>query len=104
MADTTLSSQIYLSRDRLRTQLATEAKKYLEIQNVDLTKQSFVSFIINTLSTLTSNLMFYESSVYNEFFLTTAQLPTSVKNLAAFLGYNPKTASYAGADVMMVYL
>jgi len=99
--NSTMSSQVYLSRDQIRTQITDFVKYYLELENVDLTKSSFLSFIINILSTLTSNLLFYEVSVYKEFFLTTAQLPESILNLSAFLGYNTKEASYAVANVLM---
>ena len=36
MAEETLSSQIYLSRDSIRAQISDRAKAYLELQNVDL--------------------------------------------------------------------
>lgn len=101
MADDTQSSQIYLSRDHIREQITTYLNDYLELENVDLAKSSFLSFIINILSTLTSNLLFYETSTYKEFFLTQAQLPESVLNLSAFLGYNTQEASYANANVLV---
>ena len=50
---------------------------------------------------MTSNLLFYETSVYKEFFLTTAQLPDSILNLSSFLGYSSKDATYAGTDLLM---
>ena len=62
MADK-LSSQIYQSRDSTREQISDRAKTYLELQNVDLTKSSFLSFMIDTMSTLSSNLLFYQLSV-----------------------------------------
>ena len=101
MADTPISSQIYLSRDQIRSQITDYIKTYLELENVDLTKTSFLSFIVNLLSTLTSNLMFYQSSVYREFFLTKAQLPESIFNLSAFLGYNPSEADFSVANVLI---
>ena len=101
MPSTTISDQIYLSRDQIVNQITEFAKQYLELENIVLTKSSFLSFVINTLSTLTSNLLFYETSVYREFFLTTAQLPESVLNLSAFLGYNTKEASYATVNVLI---
>jgi len=101
MADNSISNQIYLSRDKIRNQIIDYIKMYLELENVDLTKSSFLSFIINILSTLTSNLLFYQSSVYREFFLTTAQLPESIFNLSAFLGYNTQEAQYASVNVLM---
>lgn len=97
----TLSTQIHTSRDQTRTQISDLCKHYLELENVDLTDSSFLSFIINALSTLTSNLMFYQGSVYREFFLTKAQLPESVYNLSAFLGYDTQNASYSSANVLM---
>jgi len=97
----TLSSQIYLSRDTIREQISERAKLYLELENVDLTKSSFLSFMIDTLSTLTANLLFYQISAYKEFFLTTAQLPESILNLSAYLGYNTREASFATVNVLV---
>ena len=101
MAEETLSSQIYLSRDSTRVQISDRAKAYLELQNVDLAKSSFLSFMIDTLSTLTSNLLFYQLSSYREFFLVRAQLPESILNLASFLGYNTLEATPADVNVLM---
>lgn len=101
MTDNSLSSQIYLSRDNIRTQITNFLKTYLELENVDLAKSSFLSYLINVLSTLTSNLLFYQSSVYKEFFLVTAQLPETILNLSAFLGYNTQEASYATTNVLI---
>ena len=70
--ESSVSSQVYLSRDNTRNQIANNLKAYLELENVDLTKSSFLSFIINIMSTLTGNIMFYQISAYKEFFLTTA--------------------------------
>ena len=100
MADETVSSQIYKSRDQIRNQLIVLLKQYLELENVDLTKSSFLSFIVDTLSTLTSNTLFYQISTYREFFLTKAQLPESIYNLAAFLGYSPEEATPAQVSVL----
>jgi len=100
-AQSSVSSQVYLSRDNTRNQIANHLKTYLELENVDLTKSSFLSFIINIMSTLTGNIMFYQISAYKEFFLTTAQLDESIFNLSAFLGYNTKEAQYATANVLI---
>ena len=97
MADTLISNQIDLSRDTITTNISDYMKSYLELENVDLTKSSFLSFLINIMSTLTGNLLFYQLSSYREFFLTKAQLPESILNLSAFLGYTPQDATYATA-------
>jgi len=99
--DNTLSNQIYLSRDQIRSQISDYIKSYLELENVDLTKSSFLSYLIDIVSTLTGNLMFYQTSVYREFFLTTAQLPETIFNLSAFLGYNTQEAQYATANILV---
>lgn len=96
-----LSSQIYTSRDSIREQISNEVKNYLELNNVDLTKSSFLSFLIDTVSTLTGNLLFYQLSTYREFFLTQAQLPESILNLSSFLGYNTTEATAATVNVLM---
>lgn len=95
------TDQFYLSRDQIRNQIIDLTKEYLELENVDLTKSSFLTFVIETLSTLSGNLTFYESNVYKEFFLTQAQLPDSVYNLSTFLGYTPSEAQYSTANLLI---
>ncbi|MFW9871851.1 MAG: DUF2793 domain-containing protein [Candidatus Thorarchaeota archaeon] len=100
MADETISYQVYKSRDQIRNQIITLLKQYMELENVDLTKSSFLSFLVEILSTNTSNLLFYQISAYREFFLTQAQLPSSIYNLSAFLGYNPSDATPSEVNVL----
>ena len=96
-----VSKTIYASRDAIRTQVIDFLQQYMELNDVDLSQSSFLSYIIDILTTLTSNLMFYQSNIYREFFLTQAQLPESIHNLSSFLGYSPKEANYAIADLLM---
>ncbi len=98
--ETPISQKVYVSREENRNLIIEELKKYLELENVDLVKSSFLSFVVEALATLTSNLIFYQTSVYREFFLTKAQLPESIYNLAAFLGYEAGLANYADVDVL----
>jgi len=100
MADNSTSYQVYKSRDQIRNQITTLLKQYMELENVDLTKSSFLSFIVEVLATNTSNLLFYQISAYREFFLTKAQLPSSIYNLAAFLGYTPSDATPSTVNVL----
>jgi hypothetical protein len=99
-SDELLSVVINLSRDETRTQVTTALQEYLELENVDLVKSSFLSYIVEIISTMVSNLLFYQISTYREFFLTKAQLPESVYNLAAFLGYEAGLASYSQVNVL----
>jgi hypothetical protein len=100
MAEQTTSQEVYKSRDQIRSQITTFLQTYLELENVDLTKSSFLAFMVEVLSTITSNVLFYQISTYKEFFLTKAQLPESIYNLAAYLGYSAETATPASVDVL----
>jgi len=99
--ETSLSTEIYLARTQILSQIISKMQTYLELENVDLSKSSFLSYIANTLSTLSSNLLFYQSSIYKEYFLTKAQLPETVYNLASTLGYTPSAATYAIAELLI---
>ena len=101
--ETTLSSQIFSSRETIRTQLIEEAEQYLELENIQTGKATFLSYVINVLSILTGNLMFYTSSVYRDFFLTRAQLPESIYDLSAYIGYTPNSADYSSATGLMSF-
>jgi hypothetical protein len=98
---TPVSETIFASRDAIRTQLIDFLQEYMELNEVDLTQSSFLSYIIDIMTTLSSNLMFYQSNIYKEFFLTQAQLPESIHNLSSFLGYTPAEAQYAVGSVLM---
>jgi hypothetical protein len=100
MAEQTTSQEVFKSRDQIRSQITDFLQTYLELENVDLTKSSFLSFMVEILSTITSNVLFYQISTYKEFFLTKAQLPESIYNLAAYLGYSAETATTASLDVL----
>jgi len=92
--------QIYGSRDTIREDLTDFAKQYLDLQTVDLTKTSFVSYIINVMSILASNQLFYSSTIYREGFLLEAQLTDSVYNLARWIGYTVPLATPSTVDVL----
>ena len=91
---------IYGSRERIRSQLIDFAKEYLQLQTVDFYKTSVISYIIDTLSILTANQLFYDSMIYREFFMVEAQLQSSVYNLASWIGYEVPTATPSTVDVM----
>ncbi len=101
MANDLISENIFISRDQIRDQFITYAKEYLELDGVDLAKSSFLSYIINILSTMTGNLIFYQSSTFKEFFLTKSQLPEAIYNLSAGIGYSPKYATAANVDSLI---
>ena len=96
------SIEILSDRESIRSQLIDYAKTYLELENVDLYKTSFLSYVINVMSMLAANQLYYTSSIYREFFITEAQMIESVYNLSKWIGYTPMTATPATADIMLI--
>jgi len=93
--------EIFSSRDQIRNQLVEYAKSYLDLENLDLNNANYLGYLINILSVLSSNLIYYNSSVWREFFLTKAMQRESVINLALMLGYHPNLAVPASCSVLM---
>ena len=98
-----LDNEIFLDRNAIRLQIIKQIQNTLGLVDVDLTKSSFLSYVINILSTLTSNILFYQISVYKEFFLTKAQLNSSVMNGAASIGYTSEKANYAKLSLILTF-
>ncbi|MCK5021111.1 MAG: hypothetical protein KAS32_29140 [Candidatus Peribacteraceae bacterium] len=92
---------VFSSRDKIRNEIIEYAKKYLELDGVDFSKTSYLSYLINILSGLTANLIYYNTSVYKEFFLTKAVQKESILNLAAMLGFSPSLAEPASATLLV---
>lgn len=80
--------EIYSSRDRIRNEMLNLAKNYLDLENFDFQKSSYLSYLINVLSMLDSNLMYYTNSIHREYFLTTAMQKESILNWSSILGYD----------------
>jgi len=97
------SIRIFASRDSIRDQIIEYAKEYLDLSNFDWEKSSYLSYLIDVLSGLTANLLFYSTSTYREFFLTQAVQKESVLNLAAMLGYSPEFATPATCQVLVEF-
>jgi hypothetical protein len=93
--------EIFSSRDMIRQQLIEYAESYIEITAIDLAKTSYLSYLINALSVLTANLIYYNTATYREFFLIRAQQKESVLNLAAMIGYTPTVAHPATSTVLL---
>ena len=92
--------QIYGSREKIRSQLIDQAKDYLQLKSVDLYKTSILSYIIDTLSILSANHYFYDSTIYREFFMVEAQMSESVYNLVRWIGYAPPKAQPSTVDIL----
>lgn len=93
--------EIFSSRDNIRNQLIEYTKEYLELENLNLNTTDYLSYLINILSVLTTNLMYYSTSTYREMFLTKALQKESVLNLSAMLGYRPPWATAATTSILL---
>lgn len=95
------SIDIYSSRDKIREQIIELTKNYLKLENIDFNSTSYLSYLVNIISVLDSNLLYYVSSVYREQFLTKARQKSSILNLASMLGYIPDFAIPAVCSVLV---
>ena len=91
---------IYGSREKIRSALIEYAKKYLNLQDTDIRKTSYLAYLIDQISILSANHIFYDSTIYKEFFFTDAQFTESVYNLAKWIGYVIPKATPARLKVM----
>lgn len=91
---------IYGSREKIRSALIEYAKNYLNLQDGDIRKTSYLAYLIDQISILTANHIFYDSTIYREFFFTEAQFDESVINLAKWIGYSIPKAVPAQVEVM----
>jgi hypothetical protein len=57
---------IYGSREKIRNNLVNLAKSYLNIsKESDISKASYLAYLIDMLSILSSNQIYYQSKIYN---------------------------------------
>lgn len=86
---TTIKSDQYAIKDQLIQLLQSD----LSLQGTDLTKSGYLAYIIDALSIMSANLLWFSSMNYKEGFLVSAQLSESVFNWASYLSYTPPNAS-----------
>ena len=92
---------IYGSREKIRSALIEYAKQYLNLNDSDINKTSYLAYLIDQLSILSANHIFYDATIYKEFFFVDAQLTESVSNLAKWIGYVIPKAVPAQVDLLM---
>lgn len=93
---------IYGSREKIRNQLIQFSKQYLSLGDADIQKTSYLAYLIDVLSILSANQIFYDSTIYKEFFMVDSQMSESVQNLARWIGYSIPKAQSASVNIMFV--
>ncbi len=61
-----VSETIYASRDAIRAQVTDFLQQYMELDDVDLTQSSFLSYVIDIITSLSISLLFNLISVLSE--------------------------------------
>jgi hypothetical protein len=95
------SIEIYSSRDKILDEMIDQMKDYLELESLDMNKTDYLSYLVSILSSLTANLLFYNTTTYREMFLTKAIQKDSVLNWSAAIGYSPRWATAATCSVLV---
>jgi len=99
-----MENKIEISREKIREQLLEVLAKNIKLSDksqLDTNSTSFSTYFINAASYLVSDLLFYNSTIYDETSLVSAKLPTSIHNWATYLSYKPKKAKPAKAKVLV---
>jgi hypothetical protein len=90
-----LDNNISISKEMISNEIIEYFKKYLDIENEDLTEGSYLAYLIDVISILTSNNLFHNEMIYRESFLETSKLFDSIVNNAKYIGYTPKESEFA---------
>lgn len=86
----------------VKTELVTLADSYFQVGNLDTYESGWLGYFIQSLTFLTSDMLFQNAMAYNEAFLTRALLPSSVYNIATQLDYKIKDAIPASGNFNMI--
>lgn len=86
----------------IKKSLVDLAEEYFKVQDVDLYESGFLGYIIQSLTHLTSDMLFQNALAYNEAFLIRASLPSSVYNIATQLDYDIKGTIPANGTIRII--
>ena len=93
-----VDTYITSSREKLKTQLTEYFKEYLQLDEVEIKKSSALGYLLQIITILSSNQIMYSTMTHRESNLITAQIPESIYDLSAYIGYTPKMATPATVD------
>jgi len=96
-----IQNYVTTSRDKLKEQLTKYFKEYMNLDEIEIRKSSSFGYLLQILSILSSNLLMYSTLTHRDSNLITAQLPESIYDLSAYLGYKPKYAIPANVDLLV---
>jgi hypothetical protein len=86
----------------IKKNLVDLSEDYFKVQNVDLYESGFLGYVIQSLTHLTSDMLFQNALAYNEAFLIKASLPSSVYNIATQLDYNIQGTTPAEGSLTLI--
>ena len=87
----------------VKTELVNLLDNYFQVGNVDVYESGFLGYLIQSLTFLTSDMLYQNAMAYNEAFLNRAVLPSSVTEIASQLDYNIiKTQPASGTLIIVI--
>ena len=92
---------ILSSAESVRKKILDRLVEYEELQGVDLSKATFLSYIVDTLSMLSADNSNAISLSKRESYLVTATLPSSIYNWASYLSYTKGFAKPSTVDALL---
>lgn len=95
-----IEKYITSSRDIIKNQLSEYFKEYMQLDDIEIRKSSLLGYLVQVLSILVSNQIFYSTMIYRESTLINAKLVESINDWALYLGYKPRLAETAFVDVL----
>lgn len=98
-----LFNVVYTDKDKIKQKLIELLREYEDLDNLDLTKLSFHSYLIDALSMLISDNLFYSSMAYRNNFMITADLQEAIYNWAKYLSYNIQLAQPSYVDAVIYF-
>lgn len=92
---------ILSSAESVRKKILDRLVEYEELKNVDLSKSTFLSYMVDVLSMLSSDNANAISLSKRESYLVTATLPSSIYNWASYLSYTKGFATPSAVNVLI---
>ena len=98
-----VASKITLSREEIRNRLVNELAERIDVKSEKLSAEqgTFTAYMLDAISAIGADILFYSASIYRESTLVTALLPETVRNWARYIDYTPKAAQPAEVVALM---
>lgn len=98
-----IKNNVYTDSAMIKNKMIEILKDYEDLNNLDMSKLAFHSYIIEALSFLTADTMFYSSMNYKNNFMIVATLQEAIYNWASYQSYQINTASPSYVNALVYF-